>query len=237
MVQCLVPEQKLVLVEQQRIRRFPSLLLDESENLEEQYNASIVAAEHRVAGRSCTLIDIQPKDALRYGHRLCVDGQTGLLLKDQTLDESGRVIDQIAFSALQFGKDVPAGHLRPGWDTASWQVVQSASTDVKADSLGWRIAPPAGFHYVAQLSRPTRAGQPLMHLVLSDGLVAISLFIEPVAERSGERPVQSASAGAMSIHSQRLADYWLTLVGEVPLETLKTLAARVEYAAPAGAGQ
>lgn len=236
-VQCLVPEKNLVLIEEQRIHRFPSLMLDQSDGLAERYELSLGPAGQRVAGRTCRLIDIRPKDTLRYGHRLCVDEKTDLLLKAQTLDEFGNIIDQVAFTSLKFGDEVRAEQLLPAWDISTWKVIQTAGDDVKVEDLGWRIEPPAGFRYIAQMARPTRHGQPLMHLVLTDGLAAISLFIEAVSERSGAHSVQTRSAGAMSIHSLRVADYWLTLVGEVPLGTLKTLAGQVEYVPPAGASK
>lgn len=68
-VQCLVPEKSLVLVEEQRLHRFPSLMLEQEAALGEYYEFSVGHGQQRVAGRSCTLIDIHPKDALRYGHR------------------------------------------------------------------------------------------------------------------------------------------------------------------------
>ena len=234
-VQCLVPEKNLVLVEEQRIHRFPSLMLDQDALVDEHYDVSVGPPGQRVAGRACTLIDIRPKDTLRYGHRLCVDEQTDLLLKAQTLDEFGHVIDQVAFTSLQFGDAVHAAQLSPAWDISTWKVVQTAGEDVKVEEQGWRVPAPPGFRYISQMARPTRSGQPMTHLVLSDGMAAISVFIEPVSERPNGHPVQSRSAGAMSIHGLRVADYWLTLVGEVPLGTLKTLAEQVEYVPPAGA--
>lgn len=236
-VQCLVPEKNLVLVEEQRIQRFPSLMLDQEEGLQDRYELSIGPSDQRVAGRSCMLIDIRPKDTLRYGQRLCIDEKTDLLLKAQTLDEFGKVIDQVAFTSIQFDGAVQAEQLKPAWDISTWKVVQTAGEPVQADALGWRITPPLGFRYVAQMARPTRAGQPVTHLVLTDGLAAISIFIEPVSERSGGQPVQSRSAGAMSIRGLRVADYWLTLVGEVPLGTLETLAGQIEYVPPVGASK
>ncbi len=236
-VQCLVPEKNLVLVEEQRIQRFPSLMLEQDAAVDEHYDLSVGPSGQRVAGRNCTLIDIRPRDTLRYGHRLCVDEETDLLLKAQTLNEFGQVIDQIAFTSLQLGDEVQAEQLAPAWDTTGWKVVQTAGEDIKAEDLGWRIPPPAGFRYVAQMARPTRSGQSMTHLVLTDGLAAISVFLEPVSERPSGQPTPSRSAGAMSIHGLRVADYWLTLVGEVPLGTLKTLAGQVEYVPPAGASK
>lgn len=236
-VQCLVPEKNLILVEEQRIQRFPSLMLSQGSDIDQQYEVSQGISGQRVAGRTCTLIDIRPKDASRYGHRLCVDEQTDLLLKAQTLDEYGQVIDQIAFTSVQFGDAVHAEQLTPAWDTTTWKIVETAGEDINVADLGWRIHPPPGFRYVAQMARPTRGGQQVMHLVLTDGLAAISVFIEPVSEQPGGHPVQTKTAGAMSIHGSRVGDHWLTMVGEVPMGTLKTLAEQVEYVPPAGSSK
>ena len=231
-VQCLVPEKKLVLIEKQRIHRFPSIMLKQDANLEEHYDVSVGTSSMRVAGRTCTLIDIKPKDTIRYGQRLCVDEENHLLLKAQTLDTSGRVIDQVAFIAVRYGDQVQVDQLSSAWDISNWKVVQTVGEEVNVEEQGWRIPAPLGFQYISQMSRPIRSGQPLTHLVMSDGMSAISVFIEPVSEHPGSHSVQSRSAGAMSIHGLRVADYWLTLVGEVPLSTLKTLAAQVEYVPP-----
>ena len=68
-VQCLIPERKTVLIERRRGDRFPGLLLGNPANLTEHYKIRTESALHRVAGRECRLITIEPLDKLRYGYR------------------------------------------------------------------------------------------------------------------------------------------------------------------------
>jgi len=242
-VQCLVPERKLVLTEQRRSNRFPALQLVLSPNapnrqlseLMQRYTFTRVPPRQRVAGRICTQIDVRPKDALRHHQRLCVDDRSGLLLRMQTLNPHGQVMEQIAFTSLQVGQNVWQAQLSPSWETRDWQQVQLEQVAIDAARLGWRLPPPAGFKYVEQSQRPRPNGTPMMHVVMADGLSAISIFIEqrPHNVQAQTAPQTISSAGAMHLHGKRVGDYWLTLVGEVPLATLKTLAGQVQYTAPA----
>ncbi|PJI47533.1 hypothetical protein CTI14_64225, partial [Methylobacterium radiotolerans] len=57
--------------ERRRGDRFPGLLLGDAANLSEHYKIRTEPTPHRVAGRECRLITIEPLDKLRYGYRLC----------------------------------------------------------------------------------------------------------------------------------------------------------------------
>jgi len=243
-VQCLVPEKKLVLVEHRRHPRFPGLQFAQAfaqthdnpnrftRELAQHYTFSRTRLRQRVAGRTCTQIDIQPKDSLRYGQRLCVDNRSGLLLKHQTLNQHGHVMEQIAFTSLQLGQNVWQEQLTPSWETHGWTRQEIEQEQIDATKLGWHVPLPAGFRYVAQTRRPMPNGPPVMHLLLADGLSAISVFIEPRHGSLKRQPEPSRSAGAVGMHGVRVGAYWLTTVGEVPLPTLKTLAEKVRHVAP-----
>lgn len=243
-VQCLIPERKTVLIERRRGDRFPGLLLGDPANLSEHYKIRTEPALHRVAGRECRLITIEPLDKLRYGYRLCVDVETNLLLKAQTLNAARGVVEQVSFTSLRLGSEVDTQSLSSRWNTRDWKVMESAMKPVDLAAQGWRIPPPKGFAVVMQVARSMGRGGPVSQMVLSDGLAAISVFIEPYDSRRGDRlPDGAAQRGAITVFSTRIADFWLTAVGEVPVATLEQLAEGTEYvpaapaaAAPAGAG-
>jgi sigma-E factor negative regulatory protein RseB len=72
-------------------------------------------------------------------------------------------------------------------------------------------------------------------LVLSDGLATISIFIEPYrAQRSEYLSQGAARSGSVNIFGIRVADFWLTVLGEVPATTLELLAQSIQYVPPAG---
>jgi sigma-E factor negative regulatory protein RseB len=72
--------------------------------------------------------------------------------------------------------------------------------------------------------------------VLSDGLAAISVFIEPYdKKRNSSQPHGAYRRGAINVYGTRVADFWVTALGEVPAATLEQLAKATEYVPPATA--
>ena len=228
--QCLIPEKKLVVLERGRGDRFPALMLGEGKNIPQHYDVTITESRQRIAGRECTLIELHPKDDQRYGYRLCTDSKTHLLLKVQTLSAEHGIIDQITFTSLQTGDKVESRHLDSSLDTKGWQVYEAVMTPVDLSKSGWRVPFPAGFETVMQVVRPMKQGRQVSHLMLSDGLAAISVFIEPLAAGDDNSQTKGAvRTGAMNIFRTRIGGHWLTALGEVPATTLRDIAERTEY--------
>jgi sigma-E factor negative regulatory protein RseB len=229
-VQCLIPERKTVLLERRRGDRFPGLLLGDPANLTEHYKIRTESALHRVAGRECRLITIEPLDKLRYGYRLCADVETNLLLKAQTLNAARGVVEQVSFTSLRLGADVDPQSLSSRWNTRDWRVLEPSMKSVDLSAQGWRIPATKGFVVVMQVARSMGRGATVNQMVLSDGLAAISVFIEPYDSQRGHHPPPGAAQrGSITVYGTRIADYWLTAVGEVPVATLEQLAEATEY--------
>ncbi|AZY48622.1 MucB/RseB C-terminal domain-containing protein [Bordetella avium] len=228
-VQCLIPEHETVLLERRRGDRFPGLLLGDPKDLTKHYVIRAESKLHRVADRQCRPISIEPRDALRYGYRLCADVDTNLLLKAQTVDGKRGVVEQVSFSSLRVGSDVDAGSLNSRWNTRDWRIVEPDMKPVDLAALGWRIPAPEGFSPVMQVARQMGKGT-VSQVVLSDGLAAISVFIEPYdGTRHHHPPAGLVQRGSINIYGTRIADYWMTVLGEVPAATLETLAQNTEY--------
>lgn len=233
-VQCLLPESKTVLIEPRRGDRFPGLLLGNPAELARHYDIRASDKLHRVADRQCRIITIEPRDQLRYGYRLCADTGTHLLLKAQTLDSSRRIVEQVAFTSLRLGAEVDPSALNSRWNTRDWKIIEASMKPVDLASQGWRIPAPDGFTPVMQVARAMGQAK-VSQLVLSDGLAAISVFIEPYdSQRHNHPPAGLARRGAINIYGTRVADFWLTALGEVPIATLERLAGGIEYVPPAG---
>jgi sigma-E factor negative regulatory protein RseB len=185
-----------------------------------------------VADRQCRRISIVPRDGLRYGYSLCADVETNLLLKAQTLDASNHIVEQIAFTAVRQGSDVDPGKIGSRWSTTDWKVVQADAKPVDLSAQGWRIPAPRGYAPVMQVSRRLgKHGSEVSQMVLSDGLAAISVFIEPY---DASRHARASSAGlvrhgAINIYGKRVADFWLTAMGEAPMAALEQLVQAVEF--------
>ena len=70
------------------------------------------------------------------------------------------------------------------------------------------------------------ADEPLQW-IFSDGLASVSLFVEPYDKQRHEKEA-SMSMGATQTMTKQLGPYWLTVMGEVPMKTIKLFAGGLE---------
>lgn len=212
-----------VVVEKRKIEKsFPALLPRHLGGITENYRVRF-AEQDRAAGHPCQVIVLEPKDQYRYRHRLWADLATGLLLKAGTLNEKNEVIGQFAFTQIAIGGQIERESLKP--KISGRKVVISSepatATELQQDDLTWVVKqPPPGFSQVTVMKRMMPGKDvPVKHLVFSDGLATVSVFIEPVA--SGAKPVQGVTRqGIINIYTRTVADHQVTVVGEVPAVTV-----------------
>lgn len=227
-VQSLFPETRVVLVEHRQTEHFPALFIGAPEQLAVSYAFRVEDELGRVAGRPCQIAHVVPRDALRWSFRLCVDQESGLLLKAQTVDSQGVVLEQVAFSEVRIGDDlVDVAHLEPRHDTSDWTRMRPGEP-VDLAAAGWHIVPPNGFQPVSQQRRTLKHHQQVHQMVLSDGLAAISVFIESYEPGRNESP-PAVQYGATNIFSRQEGDFWLTVLGEVPAATVRQVAETITY--------
>jgi sigma-E factor negative regulatory protein RseB len=234
-----VPERKLLVVEQRQSKdAFPALLSTTGEQVLSVYTPKMVGTD-RVAGVESKVIELDPKDAYRFAYKFWADAKTGLLLRTQTLDpSSGQVLEQLAFTQVQIGIPVDVAPIVNGMrNTAGWNVVHPPLEPVDMEAQGWNFGTPMpGFRKIRELRRPMASNDandppiPVDQAVFSDGLAAISIFVEPVAHNN--RKEGSGSDGATHVLVKRSGDYWITLLGEVPQATLQQFASAIEYKPP-----
>lgn len=224
-VQCLIPEQKLIVSEQQRQERFPALLMGSVGDLSQHYDFVLQDRKARVAGRNCHRVSIVPKDDHRSRYELCVDQETGLLLEAQMHDEHGSVLEHIAFTQLQVGGPIQDQDLQPAWSTEGWSVVERRHSNIDLKSMGWFYREPPGYKSVVEIDRQFRDGRQVSQLILTDGLATISIFIEPYQQNLSHHQMSGASrSGAVNLYGKRHGDYWVMVAGEAPAGTVRQLA-------------
>jgi sigma-E factor negative regulatory protein RseB len=232
-----VPERKLCVVEK-RLNKdsFPALLSASSDHVLSVYEPKMLGTD-RVAGLDARVIELDPKDAYRYAYKLWADQKTGLLLRAQTLDASGQVIEQVSFSSVRVGvasdKSMIASGIR---NVAGWQVVRPPVESTDMEAAGWEFPVTVpGFRKVRELRRPMAAADaseppvPVDQAVFSDGMSAISIFVEPVDKSA--RKEGAGESGATHVLVKRHGGYWITALGEVPLVTLQRFTSAIEYKA------
>jgi len=227
-VWCVLGDHQGARIEKGRDRRaFPDLLPEQLTALNQNY--LIREGERaRVAGYEAQAILFQPRDGLRYAHKMWAHLDSGLLLKSVMLDERGLAVEQYAFTELKL-----SGNIDRSWIAASKippEVLrQENAVPAKPGISVWRVdALPAGFKKVSEMQRAFRERKtPVIHQVYTDGLAGISVFIEP--ERRGGEGLGLTSHGAINIYNRSVDGYRITVVGEVPARTVVQVADSVRY--------
>jgi len=230
-VTCYLPDTKTVLIEKRSARRFPALLPEQLSGVADNYVVSVGGMD-RVAGYDCRVVLLEPKDKLRYGHQFCAEAGSGLPLRARTLSEKNQLLEAFAFTELKIGGSFSRDQVKSRYAARSkeWKVDHSALaiTDVPADT-GWTLTrQPTGFKKLTELKRSIagRAGM-VSHIVYSDGLAAVSVFIEPLPKA---RPARSLShQGAVNIYIRPIADHMVTVLGEAPAATVMQIANSLEF--------
>ena len=228
-----LPEQKVVRTEKREsVATFPDLIQSADGRIADFYTLKADGVE-RIAGLESDVVLLLPKDNLRFGYRVWTEQKRGLVVKLQTLDAGGQVLEQAAFSELQLDAPVKMDKLMQMMAKVDgYRVEQPALVKTTANAQGWLLkAPVAGFKPMSCYKRPTSvdsaSGDEPMQWIFSDGLASVSLFVEPFDRQRHEKET-SMSMGATQSMSKQLGPYWLTVMGEVPVVTLRLFANALE---------
>ena len=189
----------------------------------------------RIAGRDCQAIILVPNDNLRYGHKLCADVESGLLVAAKAFDGRGKMVERFSFTQLSIGEPIDRELLRPRYasERSGWRIEDHAAAAVELEELGWSISElPPGFRRVTTLRRDLGGGRAVGHIVVSDGWAAVSVFIEPLALRAQLPQLGLSRQGAVNVFSRKLDEHLVTAVGEVPGESVRLIAGAIARPAP-----
>src|SRR5688572_27220272 len=231
---CYLPARKTVLIEERNrsARHFPALVPESLTGIRESYDIRKDAID-RVAGYDCQWIALVPRDQLRYGRRFCAEVASGLPLRAQTLTEKGEPVESFAFTQLTIGGSFSRDRVKSKYAEKSraqnWHVEKSGYSPAAATSgdSGWVLTSQLpGFRKLMEARRSIggRSGA-ISQIVFSDGLSAVSVFIEPQ-----ERPTTPALShqGAVNIYMRSQGAHVVTVLGEAPAATLKHVANSLE---------
>jgi sigma-E factor negative regulatory protein RseB len=224
-----VPEAKLARVEKREGlgTSFTELLKPGSGSIPDFYTVKSLGNE-RIAGLDAEVVQLDPRDQLRYGYRLWTERKSALVLKLQTLDAAGNVLEQAAFSELQLDAPVKADKLKQMMKPADgWRVEQADIVKTSAAAEGWALKSAVpGFKSISCHKRGAASASvadDTVQWVFSDGLATVSLFLENF-DKSRHTQEGIAVSGATHSLFRRMNDFFLTAVGEVPPQTLKNFA-------------
>ena len=232
-VRCYLPESQTVKVERRVDKRaFPGMLPEQISELARNYGISR-GERLRIAGYDCEAVVLTPKDDLRYGYKLWADVNTGMLLKARTVNRKGDVVEQFTFAQLAIG-NVPRERVRSKNAAQKWRVEDAAVAPANLSRAGWTLEGEMlpGFRKVTEVTRNLGEARPVGQMVYSDGMVAVSVFIEPLAGRVEPVRPGLSSLGAFHIYTREVANHVVTVVGEAPATSVQRLANQVEYRRP-----
>ncbi|QCB44728.1 MucB/RseB C-terminal domain-containing protein [Hydrogenophaga sp. PAMC20947] len=227
------PDEKRAWVEKREsLGLFPELLRTPANVIPEFYDVRETGRE-RVAGYLSDAVEIVPRDSLRFGYRIWAERESGLVVKLQTIDLKGQILEQLAFSELKLDAPVRMDKLKKQMkDTRGYEVFHPAFVKTSAEAAGWTVkAMVAGFQLMSCHTRarpdPSLGQVDAMQCVFSDGLASVSLFIEPL-ETDQPGAEGRSSTGATHLLRRHLATHWVTAMGEVPMETLVRMSEALE---------
>jgi len=198
--------------------------------------------DDRIANRPTLVVELVPDDEYRYGYRYWLDKETGLLLRCDLVDEDQHVVEQMMFTSLEYlPESPPIDFSLDAYAHFHKRHITEVSTGDEAkdvpETAMWQLSKlPAGFKRTESAMRYSRAaseqlsaeqvdaGEPdLLHMVFSDGLASVSVFIEDFLGGT-DHLMGPASMGAVNAYGNPLGRHYITVVGEVPPRTVKLLA-------------
>ncbi len=177
-------------------------------------------------GEKAEVISVTPRDGYRYGYRLWIQRSTGMPLKTELLDSAGAVIEQVVFSSLSLRHHIGDDELKPQLVTTGFNWLRDdGAPAVIAQAPGvWTNAQlPPGFQLAAQTAQMMPGvAEPVTHLVFSDGIATVSVFIQTISIRS---PVQVqagvAQVGSSAAITSVQSGHKYVALGEVPPVTVR----------------
>jgi sigma-E factor negative regulatory protein RseB len=221
-----LPESRRLVIERRMARpHFPAVLPTGLAELTDYYTIRRGVPD-RIAGFDAQPILIEPRDNLRYQRKLWIDRKTGLLLKSETLNENGQPRESSTFTELKVGaaidrETIKARFNRP--EMAGWRVQDVSAEVTGSDDGHWEMRSVAtGFRQVASMNRQVQTNLPEgLQLIFSDGLAAISVFIEPLGADTPQPVLGQFTMGALNIYKRLIGKHLVVLVGDVPAAALK----------------
>ena len=174
----------------------------------------------RIASLNCRIVRLAPKDDLRHGYRLCIHEPSAMLLRLEVLDGDSR-LEMNQFASLRVTPELDQDLMRLATDTTGFRVIEEAGNITPHQPRWSSTSLPAGYalRVAAERMNP-RTGKLLEHLIYTDGLSSVSVFIESMPENP---PAATEFTGAMNRITRDVDGYRLTAIGEAPAAAMRMI--------------
>jgi sigma-E factor negative regulatory protein RseB len=230
-VTCIMPDSKSVMVGRSRPRQpFPVVPRD-LDSIEKYYRFENAGSD-RMAGIMTQVVIIIPRDDYRYGYRFWIAKDSKMLLKSDLTGAHGAPIEQVMFTQLGVGNEVSVASMPASADedAPAWHHQDIGGTaTAEAGEPGWVVRRlPVGFsltHYQRKRMQP--GGEGTEHLVYSDGLATVSVYVE-MASADDNTLTGLSSMGAMNAYGAIVNGHQVVVVGEVPAVTVEMMARSID---------
>jgi len=238
-VVCIWPGSKSVIVSKAKPRTpFPRFEPAQMQSLQTHYRFKELGPA-RIADRPAKAIDISPLDEYRYGYRLWIDQETSLLLRSAMSDYNGLVLEQVMFTEIEIEQSMPMDmfHVAAKGNRYEWlassDLQERLQPEIKTNIPSVKkMALPNGFELTGeQMSPVAGSSKPARRLMYSDGLSSVSVFVAAAGGESGDL-VGTSTMGAVSAFGINLGKWHATVVGEVPIHTVKMVGESIELGSP-----
>lgn len=206
---------------------FPEMPPDLHEQILRSYDLSLGSTQ-RISGLTARNLKVTPRDSYRYGYSLWLEQDTALPLQWTMLGEGGRTLARLMFTDIRLGPEVDPSELAPSGGKGRYPTIKSslpAARRASITSLRWQPSRlPSGFKLAAHRLLNSDDDGLYEHLLYSDGLAAVSIYIEsgPPAD-NGDSQGQIMRIGTAHAFTRPVGDATITVVGDVPAKTVEMI--------------
>jgi len=225
---CYLPDQRTVLVEKAPPSLMPAGLPKFDGTMTDFYQLESLGTMLQM-GQKAQVITVTPRDGYRYGYRLWIQRSTGMPLKTELLDTTGNAIEQVVFSSLSMRHHIADAEFKPQLVTTGFQWLRDDGGPAMTTETGgsWNKTPlPPGFQLAAQTTQMLPGvAEPVTHLVFSDGLATVSVFIQTEVFRNSPNQVRPGveQVGTTSAFTSVQSGHKYVALGEVPPATVRLI--------------
>lgn len=221
-VSCFFPETSKVIVDHRPAAR--SFLIDLPEQLNglHDFYQFAFSGEEKIAMLPAKVLDISPKDRYRYARRIWIDNQQFLPLKVEVYDRSGNTIEQVVFTEFEVKSSLPFVDVDSALENKEVQRIHNRQP-MSFETARFELTQiPGGFRkqFFVQMTMQG-SNRPVEHLLLSDGFSSVSVYLENKTDNIELGP---RSTDSVNSFSRVIDDQLVTVMGEVPEETVRYIA-------------
>ncbi len=230
-VTCIMPDdQSLVVARRRPHRNFTQMFSSSLDRISRNYRFVLVGRDW-VAQRPTIVIGLQPVGPFRFARRLWLDAEKKLLLRSSVSNRHGRLLEEIMFTEIHYPETIPDSLLEAALhgDSYSWKTLSTAPVKATAEPGEWEVTwLPDGFQRETTEFYDDSGEGAVEHMVFSDGLATISVFIESLD--ASEAPMEGfTSVGAVTAYGRVSDGHQIITIGAVPPMALRLVSESVRH--------